>query len=152
MSRKVFLAVVAVIIAVAAIGVASAGAKPIGVVNADPTPTGNGVTAQLLEEYGIVCVFQNGELKWCGCQCTGGPTCQNGVQTYIGTPPPYVPPSTTPTAPPPPTVEPPTEKANCNQGRGNGNEGCDPGNSNNNQDSNDEPGSRGGGNGNGKPK
>ena len=38
----------------------------------------------------------------------------------------------------------------CNQGIGNGVEGCDPGNSNNNQESNDEgDGNRGGGNGNG---
>lgn len=37
----------------------------------------------------------------------------------------------------------------CNQGLGNGSEGCDPGNSNNQQPSNDEPGSPGRGNGNG---
>lgn len=39
------------------------------------------------------------------------------------------------------------DKDKCNQGLGNGSEGCDPGNSNNNQDSNDEDGdSRGNGN------
>lgn len=58
----------------------------------------------------------------------------------------------TPIATPvPPTVVPPTEKPKCNQGVGNGNEGCDPGNSNHNQPSNDEnggsPGNPGRGNG-----
>lgn len=39
------------------------------------------------------------------------------------------------------------DKEKCDQGLGNGSEGCDPGNSNNNQDSNDEDGdSRGNGN------
>jgi len=53
----------------------------------------------------------------------------------------------------------PKKKSKCNQGVGNGAEGCDPGNSNHNQPSNDEgegdePGSpgRGGGNGKGKGK
>ena len=40
--------------------------------------------------------------------------------------------------------------SNCNQGLGNGSEGCDPGNSNNNQPSNDEPGGGRGNNG-GRP-
>ncbi|UBF26554.1 hypothetical protein K9N68_00630 [Kovacikia minuta CCNUW1] len=39
-------------------------------------------------------------------------------------------------------------KPKCNQGLGNGSEGCDPGNSNHNQPSNDEPG---GGRGKGNP-
>ena len=107
-----------------------------------------------LDDYGIICVVDNGNL-WCGCPC---PTCENGVQTIVATgdqpsqtpPPPVVttvpPPSAT--TPPPGTETPPPDETEekCNQGLGNGSEGCDPGNSNNNQDSNDEPG---GGRGNG---
>ena len=108
-----------------------------------------------LSDYGLICVVDNGQL-WCGCPC---PTCKDGVQTVVSTeksssqtPPPSVvttpPPVITFTPPvstetPPPHIE---EKQKCNQGGGNGSEGCDPGNSNNNQDSNDEPGGRGGGN------
>lgn len=55
-----------------------------------------------------------------------------------------IPPSTEPPVRPtePPATEPPSSTS-CNQGRGNGSEGCDPGNSNHNQISNDEPGHRG---------
>lgn len=46
---------------------------------------------------------------------------------------------TTPTEPPPPEpTQEPTEKPKCNQGLGNGPEGCSPGNSDNNQPPNDE--------------
>lgn len=45
--------------------------------------------------------------------------------------------TSTPVDTPVPTA---TEKVKCNQGIGNGEEGCDPGNSNHNQPSNDERG------------
>ncbi len=102
----------------------------------------------------IVVFLKNGKMAASCCQ-----VCQAVAQ--VAPPPGQTPPppTETPTLPPPPTVTPPpteppptetpppTEppKAKCNQGVGNGSEGCDPGNSNNTQSSNDEPGKRGGG-------
>ena len=108
----------------------------------------------VLPDYGLVCIVEdNGEFK-CVCPCDGCETASVAGGPSTGVPPTQPPPDGTQPPPPtvtntPPTLEPtPTstpvpESGKCNQGRGNGQEGCDPGNSNNNQDSNDEPGVRG---------
>ena len=54
------------------------------------------------------------------------------------TPPPVVEPTTAPAEPTAAPEPEPTKKPHCNQGLGNGQEGCDPGNSNNTNPSNDE--------------
>lgn len=101
----------------------------------------------------IYVLVDNGQLC-CGCPCDGCETASVAGESPTSVPPTQPPPDGTQPPPPtatniPPTLEPtPTstpvpESGKCNQGRGNGDEGCDPGNSNNNQDSNDEPGVRG---------
>ncbi len=96
------------------------------------------------------------------------PVVPGAIGTETPVPPtgtPLVPPPTGTVTPVPPTATPvpptviPTEtpgKQKCNQGVGNGNEGCDPGNSDHNQPSNDEgggqPGNPGRGGGQDKGK
>lgn len=117
---------------------------------------------------GLVCVFSNSGSVSCACPC--GEECNSGIlantnsrviqtstSVYFATtatsfPGKIVTPDLTVTVTPmqqkstptllPTQVVQPTAVVYCNQGRGNGSEGCDPGNSNHIHQSNDENGQK----------
>ena len=102
------------------------------------------------EEYGYIWEIDGVEYvhgsieRFCGCE----DSCVRSIIEDIPTPVPTDDPTPVPTDDPTPTPEPtpgpeptprpePTEKVKCDQGRGNGDDGCSPGESDRNHDPND---------------
>ena len=85
------------------------------------------------EVDGATCVFVDGELD---CFCSCAEDCNQPPITPTDKPPTDTPPTEVPPTSTPPIPE-PTEKPKCNQGRGNSDDSCSPGNSDNNHGPND---------------